>query len=141
MYGCIVESHESTRQRAESLKSKAHEERIVGKSFTSMTHCNLVHKFIPMPQAMKILDLKAAVDKEWKKLETIPSMGFGKSQEQKRGYSGRAEIPNDSPHCFTDGHVPPQNCGVKTKIADVHRKSRAQGKHCKGRFWSLRSLH
>ena len=30
-----------------------------------MTHYNLVHKFIPMPQAMKILDALAAVDKEW----------------------------------------------------------------------------
>ena len=38
----------------------------------SMIHHNLVHKFIPMPQAMKIPDAKAAVDKEWKKLETIP---------------------------------------------------------------------
>ena len=38
-----------------------------------MTHLNLVHKFIPVPQAMKILDTKAAVDKEWKKLETIPA--------------------------------------------------------------------
>ena len=27
---------------------------------------------IPMPQAMKIPDAKAAVDKEWKELETIP---------------------------------------------------------------------
>ena len=33
----------------------------------------LVHKFIPMPQAMKIPNAKAAVDKEWKKLETIPA--------------------------------------------------------------------
>ena len=38
-----------------------------------MTHYNLVQKFIPMPQAMKILYTKAAVDKEWKKLETIPA--------------------------------------------------------------------
>ena len=38
-----------------------------------MSHCNLVHKFLPMPQAMKIPDVKAAVDKEWKKLETIPA--------------------------------------------------------------------
>ena len=65
VYGRMVESHESTRQRAESLKSKIHEDRIAGKGFTSMTHYNLVHKFIPMPQAMKILDAKAAVDKEW----------------------------------------------------------------------------
>ena len=32
-------------------------------SETSMTHCNLAHKFSPMPQAMKIPDAKAAVDK------------------------------------------------------------------------------
>ena len=30
MYGCIVESHGSTRQRAESLQSKVHEDRIAG---------------------------------------------------------------------------------------------------------------
>ena len=37
--------------------------RIASKDFTSMTHHNSVHKFIPMPQAMKIPDAKAAVDK------------------------------------------------------------------------------
>ena len=73
MYGCMVESHESTRQREESLLSKTHEDRIAGKGFTSMTHYHLVHKFIPMPQAMKIPHAKAAVDKGWKKLETIPA--------------------------------------------------------------------
>ena len=31
----------------------------------SLQHYNLVHKFIPMPQAMKIPAAKAAVDKEW----------------------------------------------------------------------------
>ena len=40
-----------------------HEDRIAGKGFTSMTHYNLVHKFISMPQAMKVPDAKAAVDK------------------------------------------------------------------------------
>ena len=67
-YGCVVESHESTRQRAESLQSKIHEDRIAGKEFTSVTHYNLVHKFITRPQAMKIPGAKAAVDKEWEKL-------------------------------------------------------------------------
>ena len=43
-----------------------------------MTHYNLVHKFIPMPQAMKIPDAKAAVDKEWKKLETISAWQLGR---------------------------------------------------------------
>ena len=36
-----------------------------------------------MPQAMKIPDAKAAVDKEWKKLETIPAWDLRKGQEQK----------------------------------------------------------
>ena len=61
-----------------------------GKGFTSMTYSNLVHKFIPMLQAMKIPDAKAAVDKEWKKPRDDPSMQFGKSQEQKGGSSGSA---------------------------------------------------
>ena len=73
MYDCIVESHESSRRRAESLQSKNHEDHIAGKGSTSVTHYNLVHKFIPMPQAMKIPDAIAAVDKEWKKLETTPA--------------------------------------------------------------------
>ena len=37
-----------------------------------MSDDNLVQKIIPKPQAMKILDAKAAVDKEWEKLEKMP---------------------------------------------------------------------
>ena len=48
-----------------------------------MTHYKLVHKFIPMPQAMKILDAKAAVDKEWKKLETIPAWHLDRVKSKK----------------------------------------------------------
>ena len=44
-----------------------HEDHIAGKGDNSLQHYNLVHKFIPMPQAMKILAAKAAVDKEWEK--------------------------------------------------------------------------
>ena len=43
-----------------------------------MSHCNLVHKFIPMPQAMRIPDAKASVGKEWKKLKTIPAWDLEK---------------------------------------------------------------
>ena len=39
-----------------------------------MTHYNLVLKFIPMPQAMKIPDAKAAVDREREKLEKLPAL-------------------------------------------------------------------
>ena len=38
-----------------------------------MNHYSRVHKFIPNPQAMKIPDAKAAVVKQWEKLEKIPA--------------------------------------------------------------------
>ena len=51
---------------------------IAGKGDNSLQHYNLVHKFIPMPQAMKIPAAKAAVDKEWEKLEKISAWNLTK---------------------------------------------------------------
>ena len=51
------------------------------KSENSLYHYNLVHKFIPMPQAMTILAAKAAADKEWEKLEKISAWNLKKSQK------------------------------------------------------------
>ena len=48
-----------------------HQDHIAGKGEILLHHYNLVHKFIPMPQAMKIPAAKAAVDKGWAKLEII----------------------------------------------------------------------
>ena len=41
-----------------------HQDHIAGRGDKSLQHYNLVHKFIPKPQAMKIPAAKAAVDKE-----------------------------------------------------------------------------
>ena len=68
-----MEAHESTRQRLESSLPKDHEDHIAEKGFNSLGHYNLHHRLLPVPQAMKIPDSKAAGDKEWKKLETIPA--------------------------------------------------------------------
>ena len=65
------EKNESTRLRMEESLPIHHEDHITGKGENSLHHYNLVHKFIPMPQAMKIPAAKAAVDKEWEKLEKI----------------------------------------------------------------------
>ena len=124
-YGCMVESHESTRQRVESSQPKNHEDHIAGKGFTSMTHYSLVHKRNPMPQVMKIPDAKAAVDKEWKKLETIPSWQLEKVKSRKRLLSKHKETKKESPRCYIDEHMPHQKSGVRTKIIDVQRQSRA----------------
>ena len=82
-FSCITEAHEFTRQRTESVTKRIHEEHIARKGQNSVLHCNLVHKFIPVPLAMKIPDAKAAVDKEWTKLETIPAWDVRKVKSKK----------------------------------------------------------
>ena len=61
-----------------------HEDHIAGKGENSLEHYNLVHKFIPMPQAMKIPAAKAAVDKEWEKLEKISAWNLTKVKSKKQ---------------------------------------------------------
>ena len=51
---CILEADESTRMRMGNSVPNHHEDHIAGKGDNSLQHYNLVHKFIPMPQAMKI---------------------------------------------------------------------------------------
>ena len=77
-FACILEASESTRLRMEESLPNYHEDHIAGKGDNSLQHYNLVHKFIPMPQAMKIPAAKAAVDKEWEKLEKIPAWDLTK---------------------------------------------------------------
>ena len=61
-----------------------HEDHIAGKGHDSLQHYNLVHKYIPMPQALNIPAAKAAVDKEWEKLENF-GVEPDESQKQERG--------------------------------------------------------
>ena len=63
-HACIVEAGASTTKLVECTLPKDHEDHIAEKGFNSISHCNLMHKFVPMPQAMKIPDVKAATDKE-----------------------------------------------------------------------------
>ena len=65
---CILESSESTRLRMGESLPTHHEDYIAGKGEKSLQHYNLVHKFIPLPQAMKIPAAEVAVDKEWEKI-------------------------------------------------------------------------
>ena len=137
-YACIMEAHGSTRQRLESSLPKDHEDHIAGKGPNSMTHYHLVHKSIPMPQAMKILDAKAAVDKEWKKLETTPAWQLQQVQKQQRCCSGSTK--RQIPLCFTDGNLSSPKCVVRTNIPEVQRSSRAHRRHRQRRFWILCSI-
>ena len=80
---CILEADESTRMRMGNSIPHRHEDHIAGKGENSLQHYNVVHKFIPMPQAMKIPAAKAAVDKEWEKLEKISAWNLTKVKSKK----------------------------------------------------------
>ena len=62
----------------EESQPNHHEDHTAGKGENSLQHYNLVRKYIPMRQAMKIPAAKAAVDKEWEKLEKIPAWDLTK---------------------------------------------------------------
>ena len=77
---CILEASESTRLRmGESLPNH----HIAGRGNNSLQHYNLVHKLIPMPQAMKLPAAKAAVDKEREKLEKFSAWNLTKVRSKK----------------------------------------------------------
>ena len=87
-FTCILESNESTRMRMEESLPNYHEDHIAGKVDNSLQHYNLVHQFIPMPQAMKIPAAKAAVDKKWEKLEKISAWDLTK-------FRSKSEVINE----------------------------------------------
>ena len=63
----FLEADEFQRLRMGKSLPNHHQDHFAGKGDNSLQHYNLVHKFIPMPRAMKIPEAKAAVDKEWEK--------------------------------------------------------------------------
>ena len=52
-YACIVDADESTRPRPEGAGHKPHQDHSAATGTNSITHYSLVHKLIPMPQAVK----------------------------------------------------------------------------------------
>ena len=82
-FACILEASESTRMRMGNSLPNHHEDHISGKGDNSLQHYNLVHKFIPMLQAMKIPAAEAVVDKEWGKLKKISAWNLTKVRNKK----------------------------------------------------------
>ena len=79
---CILEADESTRLRMGNSVPN-HQDHIAGKGDNSLQHYNLFTKFILMPQALKIPAAKAAVDKEWEKLEKFLAWNLTKGRSKK----------------------------------------------------------
>ena len=75
---------------------------------------------------------KASVDKEWKKLETIPAWQLEKVKNKKEVKKKAQKNWKISPLCFIDGHLSSAECGVGTTIPDVQRTCCASRRYCEG---------
>ena len=64
--------------RVEESLPTCHEDHSARKGDNSLQHYSMVHNFIPLPQAIKISEARAAVDTEWEKLEKIPAWDITK---------------------------------------------------------------
>ena len=93
-HACIVEAHESKRKRLESTLHQNHENHIAERGFNSISHCNVVHKFVAVRQAMRIPDAKAAVGK-------VASVATGQCKEQEGGHSGSTKREKKKVHFGT----------------------------------------
>ena len=102
---CVLEADESTRMRMVNSTPHYHQDHIAGKGENSLPHYNLVHKFIPMPQAMKIPAAKAAVEKDWEKLEKISAWNLTKVRSKKEVIDEARTSGATGSFCIIDGHV------------------------------------
>ena len=88
-----------------------HEDHIAGKGEHSLQHYNLVHKFIFMPQVMKIPAAKAAVDKEWEKCEKISAWNLTKVRSKKGVIEeARKSGATINSFCIINGHMSSEKC-------------------------------
>ena len=138
---CILEADESTRMRMGNSIPHHHEDHIAGKGENSLRHYNLVHKFIPMPQALKIPAAKAAVDKEWEKLAKISAWNLTKVRSKKRGDRWSKDEGRKSSFRLTDGHMSFEKCWIGGKAPKIQRSSCTPRRYCERRFRVLRSIH
>ena len=83
-FACIVDADERTRPRPEGVGRKLHQDHITAKGMNSKAHYSLVHKFIPMPQAIKNSRCKGSTGERMGKTGQNPGMPADESQKQER---------------------------------------------------------
>ena len=82
---CILEASESTGLRMENSRQSHREDHIAGKGYNSLQHKNLVHKFIPLPQAMKNSSSKGSGGQGMGKIGENFGVEPDNGQKQERG--------------------------------------------------------
>ena len=134
-YACIVEADESTRKRMEGSLHKYHEDHIAGKGMNSLSHYNLVHKFIPVPQAIKKnTRCTGSSGKIMGKTLENTSMAAAESQKPKGGDRWSKEWGQNRTCCVVNGRTSSQEFGVGTQNSEIQRSSCTPKWHCERWF-------
>ena len=95
-HACIVEAHESTRQRLELSLPESHEDRIASKGKNSRTDYNLVHEVYSNVFSNEDSGCKSCSGQGMEKARDNPSVATGKNQsknhKETKGHLINAEL-------------------------------------------------
>ena len=88
-----------------------HEDHIAGKGENSLQHYNLVHKFIPMPQAMKKSRSESSGGQGMGKIGENFGVEFDESQKLRKQSSMKQGCRAlTSSFCIINGHLSSEKC-------------------------------
>ena len=137
---CIPEADESTRLRVGESLPNHHEDHIAGKGNNSLQHNNLVHKFIPMPQAIKFQQQRQRWTRNGKNWRKFRRGTWQKSKVRNRWSmkQGQRALQFILHLKWTYGIWKMLNCRQSTKNTKVELYSE---RHCERWFWVLCSIH
>ena len=111
-----MESLESTRQRAESVQSTIHEDRIAGKRIFFDDTLQFGAQVDSDATSDENSRCKSCRGQRTEKARDNPSVATGERQEQEGGYSGSTKRQKESPLWCTDGHMSPLNAELEPKL-------------------------
>ena len=100
-HACVVEAHESTRKRLDPTPMK-----ITSQVKDTIRNQESLH--FGDASSDEISDAKAAVDREWEKLEKLPAWQLNNVKSKKEVFLEAQRNRKESPLCCIDGHLSPQ---------------------------------
>ena len=83
-YACVVDADESARKRLEGVPHRYHEDHVSANRLSSLSRYNLVHRFIPIPEAVKNTGCEGSSGKIMGKLQKIPAWQLTKVRNKER---------------------------------------------------------
>ena len=114
-FACVVDADESVRLRLEGAVHKHHQDHITAKGMNSLNHYNLVHKFIPMPQAMRNSGCKGSSGKRMGKTGENSGIAADDSQKQERDDRWSKEWGKRGSFRVIDGLMSLEKCWIGDK--------------------------